>query len=119
MGKKQMVNFRSHLPKLPPLPLADSPWKVNQRRPYHSINFVVAHDGFSLYDLVAYNSKHNDANGEGNRDGSNDNFSWNCGMEGGSNEGVERLRFRQMRNFMLALMLSQVRWMVDLLMDQG
>ena len=51
------------------------------RKPYHGINFVIAHDGFTLYDLVAYNDKHNDANGESNRDGSNDNFSWNCGAE--------------------------------------
>ena len=50
------------------------------RKPYHGINFVIAHDGFTLHDLVAYNTKHNDANGEGNRDGSNDNFSWNCGV---------------------------------------
>lgn len=82
-------------------------YQTNQRRPYHSINFVVAHDGFSLYDQVAYNEKHNDANGEGNRDGTNDNFSWNCGAEGGREGGVMALRGRQMRNFMLALMLSQ------------
>ena len=50
------------------------------RKPYHGINFVIAHDGFTLHDLCAYNQKHNDANGEGNRDGSNDNFSWNCGV---------------------------------------
>jgi len=50
------------------------------RKPYHGINFVIAHDGFTLHDLVAYNVKHNDANGEGNRDGTNDNFSWNCGV---------------------------------------
>lgn len=58
---------------------------------------------------VAYNDKHNDANGEGNRDGTNDNFSWNCGAEGehGANGGVKALRQRQMRNFMVALMLSQ------------
>lgn len=82
-------------------------YKVNQRRPYHSINFIIAHDGFSLYDLVAYNNKHNDSNGEGNNDGTNDNFSWNCGSEGGGDGGVLALRGRQMRNFMLALMLSQ------------
>ena len=51
-----------------------------RRKPYHGMNFVIAHDGFTLHDLVAYNAKHNDANGEGNRDGSNDNFSWNCGV---------------------------------------
>jgi isoamylase len=53
---------------------------VRPRKPYHGINFVIAHDGFTLHDLVAYNVKHNDANGEGNRDGTNDNFSWNCGV---------------------------------------
>ncbi|KAK9845743.1 hypothetical protein WJX81_001229 [Elliptochloris bilobata] len=80
----------------------------NQRKPYHGINFVIAHDGFTLHDLVAYNQKHNDANGEGNRDGSNDNFSWNCGVEGETqDEGVLALRGRQMRNLMLALMVAQ------------
>ncbi|GAX83904.1 hypothetical protein CEUSTIGMA_g11328.t1 [Chlamydomonas eustigma] len=83
-------------------------YQTNQRRPYHSVNFVIAHDGFSLYDLVSYNGKHNDANGEGNRDGTNDNFSWNCGAEGNTGDaGVMALRGRQMRNYMLALMLSQ------------
>nr|XP_009759758.1 PREDICTED: isoamylase 3, chloroplastic-like [Nicotiana sylvestris] len=57
-------------------------YRVNKRKPYHSVNFVIAHDGFTLYDLVSYNSKHNDANGEGGNDGCNDNFSWNCGVEG-------------------------------------
>jgi isoamylase len=51
-------------------------YQSNKRRPYHGVNFVTAHDGFSLYDLVAYNSKHNSANGENNNDGSNDNLSW-------------------------------------------
>ncbi len=79
------------------------------RRPDQCINFVVAHDGFTLHDLCAYNTKHNDANGEGNRDGSNDNFSWNCGAEGsdGADDGVLALRRRQMRNFMVALLMSQ------------
>ena len=79
------------------------------RRPDQCINFIVAHDGFTLHDLCAYNSKHNDANGEGNRDGSNDNFSWNCGAEGddGADPGVYALRSRQMRNFMVALLVSQ------------
>lgn len=80
----------------------------NNRKPYHSVNFIVAHDGFSLYDMVAYNSKHNDANGEGNRDGTNDNFSWNCGEEGETgNGGVKALRMRQIRNAFVLLMLSQ------------
>lgn len=78
------------------------------RKPYQGINFIIAHDGFTLHDLVAYNGKHNDANGEQNRDGSNDNFSWNCGQEGETEDaGVNALRQRQMRNMMLALMVSQ------------
>ena len=78
------------------------------RKPYHGTNFIIAHDGFTLYDLVSYNGKHNDANGEQNRDGSNDNFSWNCGHEGQTDDtGVNALRQRQMRNMMLALMVSQ------------
>eukprot|EP00741_Cyanophora_paradoxa_P023507 tig00021589_g22709.t1 len=77
------------------------------RRPYHSINFVTCHDGFTLYDLVAYNAKHNFDNGENNQDGCNDNDSWNCGAEGETNrEDVNSLRQRQMRNMHLCLMLS-------------
>ncbi|KAG2497653.1 hypothetical protein HYH03_004392 [Edaphochlamys debaryana] len=80
----------------------------NNRRPFHSINFITAHDGFSLYDMVSYNEKRNGANGEGNRDGTNDNFSWNCGAEGETGDaGIKALRQRQMRNCMVALMLSQ------------
>lgn len=83
-------------------------YKVNARKPYHSINFVIAHDGFTLYDLVAYNSKHNELNGEKGRDGCNDNYSWNCGFEGNTKDpGVNALRARQMKNFHLALMVSQ------------
>lgn len=68
---------------------AFSRYNTNNRKPYHGINFVVCHDGFTLYDLVAYNDKHNDANGEQGRDGSNDNFSWNCGAEGETgDEGI-------------------------------
>lgn len=78
------------------------------RNPCCSINFVTAHDGFSLSDLVSYNSKHNLANGEDNCDGSNDNESWNCGTEGfTANKKIVALRDRQMRNFHLALMVSQ------------
>ncbi len=78
------------------------------RRPYGSINFVTAHDGFTLRDLVSYNDKHNEANGEGNRDGENNNLSWNCGAEGPTDAaGVEALRLRQRRNFMATLLLSQ------------
>lgn len=80
----------------------------NDRRPYHSINFIVAHDGFTLHDLVSYNSKHNDRNGENNNDGNNDNLSWNCGAEGETgDEGIQRLRQKQMRNMMTVLMMSQ------------
>jgi isoamylase len=80
----------------------------NNRKPYHSLNFITAHDGFTLRDLVSYNDKHNDANGEQNRDGCNDNDSWNHGGEGdGVNDAVQALRVRQMKNLHLALMVSQ------------
>ncbi|GAA0601620.1 glycogen debranching protein GlgX [Kutzneria viridogrisea] len=78
------------------------------RRPHASINFVTAHDGFTLRDLVSYNDKHNEANGEGNQDGANDNRSWNCGEEGETdNAEVLALRSRQQRNFIATLFLSQ------------
>ena len=78
------------------------------RLPYASINFVTAHDGFTLHDLVSYNEKHNDANGEDNRDGHNENLSWNCGVEGETdNSEVTGLRERQKRNFLATLFLSQ------------
>ncbi|MFH7326641.1 glycogen debranching protein GlgX [Desulfurivibrio sp. C05AmB] len=78
------------------------------RRPYASINFVTAHDGFTLRDLVSYNEKHNEANGEENRDGTDDNRSWNCGAEGPSDDpAVNDLRARQQRNFLATLFLSQ------------
>src|SRR5262249_51175742 len=78
------------------------------KHPYHSINFVTCHDGFTLYDLVSYNKKHNEANGEGNKDGWDDNLSYNCGHEGPTNDlGVQTLRQRQMRNFTTILLLSQ------------
>ena len=80
----------------------------HNRAPYTSINFITSHDGFSLLDLVSYSYKHNVDNGEGNRDGHNDNESWNCGVEGETtNRKVLALRYRQMKNFHLALMLSQ------------
>ncbi|KAJ8772235.1 hypothetical protein K2173_027412 [Erythroxylum novogranatense] len=83
-------------------------YQVNKRKPYHSVNFVVAHDGFTLYDLVSYNFKHNEVNGEGGNDGSNDNLSWNCGFEGETDDcNIKALRSRQMKNFHLALMISQ------------
>jgi isoamylase len=78
------------------------------RRPFASINFVTCHDGFTLRDLVSYNDKHNQANGEHGRDGSDDNRSWNCGTEGETHDGeVETLRRRQVRNFLASLLLSQ------------
>ncbi|MBV2353354.1 glycogen debranching protein GlgX [Streptomyces sp. J2-1] len=77
------------------------------RRPYASVNFVTAHDGFTLRDLVSYEGKHNDANGEGNRDGTDDNRSWNCGAEGETDDtGVRALRRRQLRNLLTTLLLS-------------
>src|SRR2546430_296479 len=78
------------------------------RRPYASINFVTAHDGFTLNDLVSYNEKHNEANGEDNRDGTDDNRSWNCGVEGPTDDpDILALRATQMRNFLATLVLSQ------------
>ncbi len=78
------------------------------RRPSASINFVTAHDGFTLHDLVSYDSKHNEANGDENRDGADDNNSWNCGAEGPTEDAdILELRQRQMRNFICTLFLSQ------------
>jgi isoamylase len=78
------------------------------RRPWACVNFVTAHDGFTLNDLVSYNDKHNEANGEENRDGSSNNRSWNCGAEGPTEDaGINALRERQMRNFLATLLLSQ------------
>ena len=78
------------------------------RRPHASVNFVTAHDGFSLHDLVTYNQKHNEANLEDNKDGTDDNRSWNCGIEGETDDpAVNDLRARQKRNFMATLLLSQ------------
>jgi glycogen operon protein len=83
-------------------------YEQSGRRPYASVNFITAHDGFTLADLVAYNQKHNEANGENNRDGTDDNMSWNCGAEGASNDpAIAELRRRQRRNLMLTLMVSQ------------
>jgi isoamylase len=78
------------------------------RRPYASVNFVTAHDGFTLRDLVSYNEKHNDANGEQNQDGEPENRSWNCGAEGDTDDPeIQKLRSRQQRNFLATLLLSQ------------
>ncbi|GGJ74700.1 glycogen operon protein GlgX homolog [Streptomyces camponoticapitis] len=77
------------------------------RRPYASVNFVTAHDGFTLRDLVSYERKHNEANGEGNRDGTDDNRAWNCGVEGETDDpGINTLRRRQLRNLLTTLLLS-------------
>ena len=78
------------------------------RKPYASVNFVTAHDGFTLQDLVSYNTKHNEANGEENLDGTDNNRSWNCGVEGPTDDpAIRRLRGQQKRNFMATLLLSQ------------
>jgi glycogen operon protein len=78
------------------------------RRPWACVNFLAAHDGFTLNDLVTYNDKHNDANGEDNRDGSSDNRSWNCGAEGPTDDpAIKALRGRQVRNMLATLLLSQ------------
>jgi glycogen operon protein len=78
-----------------------------ERESEQSVNFITCHDGFTLNDLVSYDSKHNEANGEDNRDGSNDNLSWNCGTEGETDDpGIEALRNRQIKNFLAILLLS-------------
>ena len=83
-------------------------YEQDGRRPSASINFVTAHDGFTLDDLVSYEEKRNEANGESNRDGSDDNLSWNCGVEGNTSDpGIRALRARQKRNFLATLLLSQ------------
>jgi isoamylase len=83
-------------------------YQAGGRRPYHSINFITSHDGFTLNDLVSYSEKHNEANGEENRDGDSNNFSCNCGVEGPTRRRtVERVRERQIRNMMASLLLSQ------------
>jgi isoamylase len=83
-------------------------YELSGRRPYASINFITCHDGFTLEDLVSYNEKHNDANLEENRDGTDDNRSWNCGVEGPTDDPqVLSLRARQKRNFLATLLLSQ------------
>ena len=83
-------------------------YQQDSRRPVASVNFVTAHDGFTLANLVSYDHKHNEANGEDNRDGSDDNRSWNCGAEGPTDDpGILALRARQKRNFLATLLLSQ------------
>jgi glycogen operon protein len=83
-------------------------YQVNGRRPVASVNFITAHDGFTMNDLVSYNDKHNEANGEDNRDGESNNRSWNCGVEGPTTiHDVNELRQRQMRNMFATLLVSQ------------
>ncbi len=83
-------------------------YEKSGRRPYASINFITCHDGFTLYDLVSYNDKHNEANLENNRDGESNNRSWNCGAEGPTDDSaILQLRARQMRNLLATLLLSQ------------
>ncbi len=90
--------------------LCASPGLFNHmgRRPWASVNFVTAHDGFTLRDTVSYNEKHNEANGENNNDGTSDNRSWNCGAEGPTDDpGIKNLRLRQIRNMLATLLFSQ------------
>jgi glycogen operon protein len=88
--------------------LQGSPDMYGRRGATASVNFVTCHDGFTLWDLVSYNGKHNNANGEDNRDGSNDNDSWNCGWEGPADDpGVNALRRRQVKNAVAMLFVSQ------------
>jgi glycogen operon protein len=82
-------------------------YRYKEREAEQSVNFVTCHDGFTLNDLVSYNQKHNEANGEQNRDGTNDNRSWNCGVEGPTNDpAIERLRNRQVKNFLTTTLIS-------------
>ena len=82
-------------------------YQHSARKPYHSINFVTCHDGFTLRDLVSYQRKHNEENGEENRDGSSDNLSWNCGAEGATtDQEIEKLRHRQVRNIAALLLMA-------------
>ncbi len=83
-------------------------YEASGRKPHASINFITAHDGFTLEDLVSYNGKHNEANGEENRDGNDNNLSWNCGVEGPTDDpAIKALRAQQKRNLIAALLLSQ------------
>src|SRR5439155_19060503 len=83
-------------------------YQSDGRAPFASINFITAHDGFTLRDLVSYNDKHNDANGEQGKDGTDDNRSWNHGVEGPTDDPeINALRARQQRNFLATLLLSQ------------
>jgi len=82
-------------------------YRRKEREAEQSVNFVTCHDGFTLNDLVSYERKHNEANGENNRDGGDDNRSWNCGVEGATDDPeIERLRNRQVKNFLTVILLS-------------
>ena len=88
-------------------------FQQSDRLPSRSVNFITAHDGFTLNDLVTYNDKHNEANGESNRDGTNDNESWNCGVEGPTDDpAIEALRRQQIKNFFTILLMSEGRPML-------
>jgi glycogen operon protein len=107
---RRFVKSDPGMTKLLATRLSGSPdlYRGSDRAPWHSINFLTSHDGFTLADLVSYNGKHNWENGEGNTDGHDDNLSWNCGEEGpGSRPEVVALRARQQRNFLALLLLSQ------------
>lgn len=87
---------------------SDDLYRGSGRAPYHSVNFVTSHDGFTLADLVSYDRKHNEQNGEESRDGMDENDSWNCGVEGPSSDpAIRTIRLRQMKNFAATLVLSQ------------
>ncbi|WP_353719104.1 glycogen debranching protein GlgX [Dyadobacter sp. 676] len=101
-GETKMTHFAQRFTGSPDL------YHNSYRRPTASINFITAHDGFTLRDLVSYNDKHNEANGEDNKDGDDANHSWNCGAEGPTdNPDINTLRAKQQRNFLVTLLLSQ------------
>jgi glycogen operon protein len=101
-GEASVADFASRLTGSSDL------YESDGRHPFASINFITAHDGFTLRDLVSYNEKHNEANLEDNRDGTDDNRSWNCGAEGETDDpGINALRLRQQKNFLATLLLSQ------------
>jgi isoamylase len=101
-GETKMTAFAQRLTGSPDL------YHNSYRRPTASINFITAHDGFTLNDLVSYNDKHNEANGDDNKDGDDANHSWNCGAEGPTDDpGINALRAKQKRNFLVTLLISQ------------
>ena len=109
-GMRKFIRGDEHLSTEAATRIAGSSdlYSASGRRPVNSINYIVSHDGFTLADLVAYNSKHNEQNGEENRDGTDNNLSWNYGFEGDTeNPKIEKLRIRQIKNFFTALFVSQ------------